>query len=234
MIGTRLETNNCGWLTIIRKLPNRRFLVRFDDGYEKITTYASIRHRNIKNPNAKTVFGVGFLGEGEYKCWLGTKISREYSVWIGMMMRCYNDNQARNLSYQDKTVCSEWHNFQNFAEWCQNQSGFSEGWSLDKDLLIPNSKVYSPDTCCFLPKSINSSLAKYTNEVEKCQLTPAGKWVVGFYSLEKSKRTSTTFSSYEEACEFYTANRFNQIKESLPAYIDTMSAVALERLRAYM
>jgi len=235
MIGTRIETIKCGWLTVVNKLPGagRKYLVRFDDGFEKIVAYTSLVDRKIKNPYVRSVFGVGILGEG-YRCWDTDtqKRTREYSAWIGMMSRCYDENNPGDMSYADKTVCDEWHKFQVFAEWCQHQEGFrQEGWSLDKDLLIAGAKVYSPETCCFLPKSINSQLAKYSDEtVGKCWLKPDGKYQVNYYKPAKGSRTCTTFESYDEACHFYDRTRFTQLREVLPKYRDQLSVAALERL----
>ena len=54
--------------------------------------------------------------------------------------------------------------FQEFAQWCQEQEGYmlKDGdrfWSLDKDLLVPGNKVYSPSTCLFVPYDVNTTLA---------------------------------------------------------------------------
>lgn len=46
--------------------------------------------------------------------------------------------------------------FNEFAEWCQSQTGYgTTGFNLDKDLLVKGNKVYSPDTCVFLPHHLN-------------------------------------------------------------------------------
>lgn len=50
--------------------------------------------------------------------------------------------------------------FQEFAEWCQDQIGYTSGFQLDKDLLVKGSKVYSKDTCVFIPQQLNTLLIK--------------------------------------------------------------------------
>lgn len=60
--------------------------------------------------------------------------------------------------------------FQEFAEWCQDQVGYwnkdSRGyyWQLDKDILVPGNKVYSTETCVFVPPKLNSIFIEQENE----------------------------------------------------------------------
>lgn len=72
-------------------------------------------------------------------------------------------------SYQDVLVSSEFANFQKFAEWCISQPGHDKkGWHLDKDLLSkPNDRMYSPETCCFLPAAINIALRNRVRNANK-------------------------------------------------------------------
>ena len=73
------------------------------------------------------------------------------------------------MSYKGVEVCEEWYNFQNFAEWCETQKFLNakdvkgKSYQLDKDILVKGNKIYSPDTCCFVPPEINSLFinAKY-------------------------------------------------------------------------
>ncbi|HCG9159512.1 TPA: hypothetical protein NJ597_001244 [Vibrio parahaemolyticus] len=78
-----------------------------------------------------------------------------YKKWSLMLERCYKRGY-------ESTVCDEWLTFSNFRDWCIEQEeevGDISKLQLDKDLLsVSNSKVYSPETCCFLSKTVNSFL----------------------------------------------------------------------------
>lgn len=51
--------------------------------------------------------------------------------------------------------------FQHFADWAVQEIGYAvPGFELDKDLLVPGNKTYSPETCCFLPAQINTALQR--------------------------------------------------------------------------
>lgn len=109
---------------------------------------------------SKLVRGVGVLGEGKYQRLYQSfgKVTKEYKHWADMLKRCYSEKeQERYPRYRGCTLSENFKNFQYFAEWCNNQVGFSEdGWCLDKDILVPSNKHYSEDTCCFVPTCINT------------------------------------------------------------------------------
>ena len=117
----------------------------------------------ISNPFHKSQLEIGFIGVGEY-----TKVQnrKRYETWSGMLERCYNPKyHAKEKSYKDCTVCEEWHNFQNFAKWYDENYYEVKGeqMDLDKDILVKGNKVYSPETCIFVPKLINSFTNKRQN-----------------------------------------------------------------------
>ena len=80
-----------------------------------------------------------------------------YRKWSSMLKRCYDPIEHRNYPhYKDCTVCDEWHYFTVFKAWMENQDW--RGKCLDKDILIPGNKHYSPDTCLFVTPTVNSLL----------------------------------------------------------------------------
>lgn len=87
-----------------------------------------------------------------------------YRLWANMLTRCtsedgkysYDYTVNHNSQYVGVKVSEEWRTFSVFREWVVQRNW--EGNHLDKDLL-GDGKLYSADTCCFLPSSINSQLA---------------------------------------------------------------------------
>ncbi len=82
--------------------------------------------------------------------------SKIYSIWESMIQRAYSvDWQTKYPSYKGTLVCEEWKLASTFKEWYDNH--YVEGWDLDKDYLSPEgSKLYSPETCVFIPHILNT------------------------------------------------------------------------------
>jgi len=126
-------------------------------------TYGNIIKKSVKNPYFKSVFNVGYFGVGEYKV---DTYSKCYTTWSSMLRRCYTDVSVGNTStYLDKVVDEEWHNFQNYAKWFYENYYEIEGetMALEKDILFKGNKIYSKDTCVFVPKLINGIFLKRQN-----------------------------------------------------------------------
>jgi hypothetical protein len=122
-------------------------------------TYSNFKNGSIKNPYDKTVCGVGYIGVGKYPVSINKKLTIEYQNWACMLRRCYDEKlKEKYSSYFGKcTVCEEWHNFQVFAKW-YNENIYQVGTErmhIDKDILFENSKLYSPETCLIVPQRIN-------------------------------------------------------------------------------
>ena len=80
-----------------------------------------------------------------------------YVVWKNMIHRAYNKkSHAKNPKYARVDVCDEWRSFMTFRDWMMKQDW--RGKELDKDILIPYNKIYSPEACMFVTKKINSLL----------------------------------------------------------------------------
>lgn len=77
-----------------------------------------------------------------------------YRKWVGMLERCYSQKyQAKFPTYTNCRACVEWHTLSNFKTFFDEN--YIEGYVLDKDILVKGNKVYSPETCCFVPQEIN-------------------------------------------------------------------------------
>ena len=105
-----------------------------------------------------TVEGVGLLDVDFVTRISGARVW-QLVLWRGMLKRCFSkDAYIKNPTYADVTVCDEWLSFANFIEWCNKEVGYKGkpvGLELDKDILAIGNKVYSKDTCCFVPHQIN-------------------------------------------------------------------------------
>lgn len=105
----------------------------------------------MSRPRSK-IYGVG-VNDGP----VGNSTCPFYARWKDVIRRCYSDRfKEKYPTYADCTMCDEWLLLSNFTEWMKLQDW--EGNDLDKDLTIPGNKHYSPETCLFVPHSINALL----------------------------------------------------------------------------
>ena len=93
-----------------------------------------------------------------------------YRTWKSMLTRCYSaKTQNRQPTYKVCSVSTEWLSFSVFKNWMVTQDW--EGLELDKDLLIKGNKVYSAETCTFVPKMVNT----FVNDSRATR----GEWPLG-------------------------------------------------------
>ena len=160
-LGEKHTTNEGYEVEITKYISNGEVEVTFENGFKVECQFIRIKKGKIKNPYHKAVCGVGFFGAGIYKSVFNKLVMKNYSTWSSMIKRCYDKKeQEKTPTYKGVTVCEEWHNFQNFAKWFEDN--YVEGWRLDKDLLYPDCKTYSPETCCFIPHEINMQFTERT------------------------------------------------------------------------
>lgn len=148
---------------ITKYLSFKNIHIKFvETGFECKATKQQILNGSVKDKISPSVYGVGFVGDGEHKTSKGGKNTEAYKKWIQMLRRCYSKSHSRkNNSYKNCSVCEEWHNFQRFADWFyKNYPNDGVSYDIDKDLLSSGVKKYSPETCSFLTSEENSILAK--------------------------------------------------------------------------
>lgn len=227
-------------MKIIEYENNSHVLIEFQDEnkFKKIVGYHGFKSGNVRNPYDKTVYGVGFLGEGEYKC--GGKNSKVYNVWCNMLTRCYNEDlrkKGKHRTYEDAIVCEEWHNFQTFAKWWSEQlEQFKhldeKDFDLDKDILIKNNKIYCPQNCIPAPQRINSLFTKCNSRrgmypigvrktehntfVARCDVIPNDKYLKKQVYLGTYKNPEEAFFAYKQFKENYIKEVAEEYKNRIP------------------
>lgn len=169
----REDLGNCSFI-IVEYNTGKDLWIEFQDEYKARvhTQYDKCLKGEIKNPYQKNKYGVACLGLMSDGSKPNTKkYHREYTVWDSMLKRVYDESvRDRYKLYKNVTVCERWLVFANFLEDIKYIDGYElwfnnpkQGISLDKDLKqqgIKN-KVYSLETCCFIPNSENAKEMAY-------------------------------------------------------------------------
>lgn len=108
---------------------------------------------------SKLTYGVGFNSGREHKT-----DSLAYDTWRYMFRRSHcPEYHAEQPGYTGCAVDDRWYDFQDFGDWFYDSPYSNPLYRLNKDLLIPGNKIYAPETCCFVPKELNSLLTSHTS-----------------------------------------------------------------------
>lgn len=245
VVGKKFNTDEGYIIEIIEYFRYTNCTIKFNT--DLILTNVSlqaIKGGYVKNPYHKTVYGIGYFGVGKYTS-IGVKGDKNkkkclsYSKWQGMLFRCYSESgQLKYPTYKNVTVCKEWHNYQNFAKWFEeNYKPHMAGWHLEKDILTKGNKIYSPETCCFVPIEINSLIIG-------CDKS-RGNYPIGVYlhklgikfvaSLRMYNKTIYLgyFDTIEEAFETYKIAKEIHIKEIADKYKGQITEACYEAMYNY-
>ena len=202
----------------------------------KNKTYKVFKDGTIKCPYEPRTFGVGYLGEGEYKPTLNNNESLPYKYWRSMMFRCYSDKlHVKEPMYKNCIVCDDWLNFQNFAKWFDENyyEVENECMQLDKDILVKDNKVYSPDNCTFIPQRINALFIQRDSD--------RGEYPIGvtynkrdnlFYVFCESKYLGS-FDNPKDGFNRYKTYKENLIKQVADEYKDKIPQRLYKAMYSY-
>lgn len=224
-VGEKHMTNEGYEIEIIEYLNYKDCAIRFisNDIVLKNKSYYNIVNGIIKNPFNKKLYNIGYIGIGEHKSTIEGHKTKKYTTWNTMLQRCYDEKVHKKYpSYKGVTVCEEWHNFQNFAKWFEDN--YVENWTLDKDILVKGNKIYSPETCCFVPSKLNNLFTKSNSSRGDLPIgvfLDNGKFraVVNIDGVRKYFGSHTT---PEEAFKAYKKAKENEIKRIVNIYKDNL------------
>lgn len=162
--GERNINNQGCWMEIIECNGDKDNTIRFDNGFIVYKReYRDFKKGVVKNLLYPSVCGIGYEGVGKYS---RKEHVDAYIRWRNILIRVSsNEYHEKQPTYIGCSIFEEWLNFQNFAPWFYENFKYEymKGWELDKDILIKGNKHYSPETCCFVPKEINSLFTKRQN-----------------------------------------------------------------------
>lgn len=182
--GEIYDSNSFGSVEVLEFINSNNIRIRFlDTGSETTTTRSQLIYGGMKDKNKSLVYGVGYIGYGNYGSIKDGVPSKAYYCWSAMIERCYCKKfLKKSCAYIGCSVCDEWHNFQNFAEWYyKNYPTDGLKYELDKDIKIKGNKLYSPEICMFVTRKENSTQAQAKRYK---LLSPSGD-VVEAYNLKK-------------------------------------------------
>lgn len=216
LIGDVYPSKNFGNFIVESFSNSRNVGIKFlETGYTSVVTKGQILSGAVKDRFVTSVYGVGFVGDASIS--KKGKHTKEYQHWKNMLARCYSDKLKNKLpTYADCVVSDEFLNFEIFEEWCKNQIGFGgQDYALDKDLLSRNGKIYSRETCLFVPKEINSFMTE--NKVN------SGVFPVGVSFHKRVKKFSSNISLNNKATHL---GYFDSIECARKAYVDAKNQQA--------
>jgi len=125
-----------------------------------VANFPNIKTNNKSKVQKSSIYGVG-INDADYavRSLIDGKpiICPFYKAWHSMMTRCYSEKLKRvRPTYIGCTVVPEWHRFMIFRAWMVKQD--CKWKQLDKDILVPGNKEYSPNACVFVSSQINGLL----------------------------------------------------------------------------
>ena len=226
---TVFKTNMCGDCIVVEYRGANDITVQFKDtGFETITALHNLKKGEVKDRLKPSFYGVGVVGEAF------VKNDPMYNTWMCMLNRCYGAmHTKKNSPYKDCSVSENFKYYPYFKEWCNKQIGFDSkdekgrSFALDKDILVKGNKIYSEDTCCFVPMDINGlqfsannrqgNLPKgvsYDSVNDKYKAQMGGKArLKTFYGRYTTPELA--FNAYKEAKEQYIKEVANRWKDRI-------------------
>ena len=239
-VGKVFKSKSSGDFKVLKYNNAKNVEIQFlKTGYETTVQLVQVKSGNVKDRYLPSVYGVGIIG-AKHPVTINNVLTKEYVLWVHMLQRCYSDSFKKKRPTYEGCKCSEnFKSYEYFYEWCHKQIGSdNEGWHLDKDLLIKGNKIYSENTCIFLPQEINSLLIKST--------ATRGKHLIGVYwsntnkafvaQVRKNKGKQEWLGCFNTEIEAFNAYKQAKecfIKEQAEKWKDKIDERAYEALMNY-
>ena len=214
--GLLVTSKQDGLFKIVEYINPKHVVVQFvETGNNVVGRIGNVLLGQVKDRMKPSVYGVGIVGE---QVTVKGKRGKQYDIWVRMLDRCYSKKLlCQHTTYSDCTVSDSFRYYPFFKEWCNNQIGFNSKdengrcFALDKDLLVKGNRIYSPDTCCFVPQEINNLLTNKKSTRDPLPIsvkkTESGRFLVAF----RKNKITTYLGRYDTPEEAF--NAYKQVKE---------------------
>ena len=232
--GKIFTTSSSGSVEVLEYVSNKNVKVKFlKTGHIKVVSMGNLKKGAVYDREAPTLYGKGYT---DISC---SYDQRLHGIWGGMFSRCYNTKYHEGyVSYKDCEVVGDFLYLSKFIGWCKSQIGYDQkGYQLDKDILVKGNKVYSPETCCFVPKDLNTL---FTHRRKDKGLYPVGvsyKPKINKYIAQISRFKEVihlgSYCTPEEAFLAYKQAKEAYIKEVAELYKDQIDSRVYEALMKY-
>ena len=166
----------------------------------------------------KPVYGVG-VNDADYMTNMFTTEGKQitcpyYQKWIDILQRTQSEKYfIRYPTYRGCSVCDEWLIFSKFRSWMETQDW--KGKCLDKDVIKPGNKVYSPDYCVFVSQHVNLILTtrKKLRGSLPIGVTMNNERFGAAVCINKKNRSLGSYETKEEAAKVYGEAKHDAIMD---------------------
>ena len=151
---------------------------------------------------------------------------KSYTKWKDMMQRCHDKEVHKKYKpeYADKCVCEEWQNYANFKLWYDEHHVFGNRIDLDKDILKPGNKEYSPETCVLIEHYINTIFERHVSD--NIYENEDGKYFVG-------SNRKKVYETYDEVFEFACNKKKERIEKVAEKNLGRIPKCAYDAMLRY-
>lgn len=245
VVGKIFETKKFGKFKIVNYENANDVTIMFENtGYIRKTKMKHVYTGNVPDLSVPTCYGVGIIGE--FVCMGSFHLNEKtHKLWNRMLERCYSEKSThRSPTYVDCFVSDKFKILSEFKTWCNAQVGFNSkdekgnSFQLDKDILVKGNKIYSEETCCFVPQEINGLFAINNKRRGNCPIGVTFNSETNLYvarlTFKKSKKVKTVYCQTElEAFQAYKQAKEAHIKEVANKWKDKIDHRVYEALMNY-
>lgn len=121
-------------------------------------------------------------------------------------------------------MCEEWQNYANFKRWYDEHHVFGNRIDLDKDILKPGNKEYSPETCVLIEHYINTIFERHASD--NIYENEDGKYFVG-------SNRKKVYETYDEVFEFACNKKKERIEKVAEKNLGRIPKCAYDAMLRY-